>query len=73
MQMVGIHPAAIFGCGVFVIGWLLPVVLGFTVVREDAERHGQPGWLWGLLTIPFGWLAILIYAIMRAALGGPRV
>ncbi len=44
MRVIGIHPASIlFGCGFFIIGWLLPVILGFTVVRADADRHGQPG------------------------------
>jgi len=41
-------------------------------VRADANRHGQPGWLWAVLTIPFGWLAILIYVAIRAATGGAR-
>lgn len=43
-----------------------PVVFGFTLVRIDANDRGQPGWLWALLTIPFGWLAILAYLITRA-------
>ena len=32
----------------------------------DANRRGQPGWLWGVLAIPFGWLAILAYVVTRA-------
>jgi hypothetical protein len=50
---------------------LLPIILGFTVVRADANRLGEPGWVWALLTIPLGWLAILAYVVMRALL--PRV
>ncbi len=56
-----------------VIAWLLPVVLGFTVVRSDAERQGQPGWLWAILTIPFSWLTLLIYVAIRAATTSARV
>jgi hypothetical protein len=41
-------------------------VLGFTFVRADADRLGQPGWLWALITIPLGWLALLAYLIVRA-------
>jgi hypothetical protein len=41
------------------------VVNGFTYVRTDANRHGQPGWLWGVLAIPLGWPAILPYVITR--------
>lgn len=68
----GIHPAELFGCFLFIAGWLLPIVLGFTMLRADADRRGQPGWLWAVLTIPFGWLAILIYVAIRAAAGGAR-
>jgi hypothetical protein len=46
--------------------WIVPVVIGFTYVRADANRQGQPGWLWGVLAIPFGWLAILAYVVTRA-------
>lgn len=49
---------------------LLPVILGFTVIRVDANRHGQPGWLWALLTIPLNWLAVLAYLVVRALTGG---
>lgn len=45
---------------------IAPIVLGFTVVRRDANRVGQPGWLWAILTIPFGWLALLVYGVVRA-------
>ncbi len=55
---------------IFFAIWLLPIILGFTVVRADANRHGQPGWLWAVLTIPFSWLTILIYVAIRAATSG---
>lgn len=51
---------------VLVCVFFVPIVLGFTVVRGDANRLGQPGWLWAMLTIPFGWLALLVYSIARA-------
>lgn len=50
---------------VFAIIVLLPIILGFTYVRSDANRVGQPGWLWAVLTIPLGWLALLVYAVLR--------
>ena len=53
---------------VLILAFLLPIVLGFTVVRADANRAGQPGWIWGVLTIPLGWLTILAYVIVRALL-----
>lgn len=43
-----------------------PIVFGFTLVLVDANDRGQPGWLWALLTIPFGWLTILAYVVVRA-------
>jgi hypothetical protein len=46
--------------------WIAPIVIGFTYVRADANRRGQPGWLWGVLAIPLGWLAILAYVVTRA-------
>ena len=45
---------------------VLPWIIGFTFVRADADRRGQPGWLWAVLTLPLGWLAILGYLIVRA-------
>jgi len=51
---------------VWLAAFLLPIVLGFTFVRADADRLGQPGWLWALITIPLGWLALLAYLIVRA-------
>lgn len=43
---------------------LVPIVFGFTVILVDANDRGKPGWVWALLTIPFGWLAILAYLAM---------
>lgn len=50
------------------VTFLLPIILGFTVIRTDANRLGEPGWVWALLTIPLGWLAILAYVVVRALL-----
>jgi hypothetical protein len=44
----------------------IPCIIGVTYVRTDADRRGQPGWLWALLTIPLGWIAILGYVIVRS-------
>lgn len=51
---------------IFFVLLLLPWILGFTFVRADANRHGQPGWLWAVLTLPLGWIAILGYVVVRA-------
>ncbi|HZC06620.1 MAG TPA: hypothetical protein VE338_13375 [Ktedonobacterales bacterium] len=48
--------------------FLLPIIIGFTAVRRDANRLGEPGWIWALLTIPLGWLTILAYVVTRALL-----
>jgi len=48
--------------------FLLPVILGFTVVRSDANRIGERGLIWALLTIPLGWLTILAYMVVRSLL-----
>ena len=64
---VGMNPVALtMQLIVLICIFIAPIVLGFTVVRSDANRHGQPGWLWGVLTIPFGWLALLVYGVVRA-------
>ena len=61
----GVNPEALIVQLIAAIVILLPIVLGFTLVRSDANRIGQPGWLWALLTIPLGWLALLVYAVVR--------
>lgn len=66
MMPFGVH---IFSALFLLIVFLLPIILGFTYVRRDADRRGQPGILWALLTIPFGWLALLIYAVVSAMTG----
>ena len=45
---------------------VVPWFVGFTSVRTDADRRGQPGWLWALLTLPLGWITILGYVIVRS-------
>jgi hypothetical protein len=54
----------------FVLLFVIPWIIGLTYVRRDANRRGQPGWLWALVTFPFGWLAVLAYLLVRAV--GPR-
>ena len=44
----------------------LPVLIGFLWIWRDANRRGQPGWLWALATIPLNWLAVLAYIVVRA-------
>ncbi len=70
--MVSVNPFALGAQVLFLIIplclFLLPIILGFTVVRNDANRLGEQGWVWALLTIPLGWLTILAYMIVRALL-----
>ncbi len=70
--MFGMHWELAIPCGFFLIGWLIPIIVGFTMVRQDADRLGQPGILWAALTIPFGWLAILAYVIVHAVITQER-
>lgn len=65
MYMVNNIFYVIFRFAFFAIVFLLPIIIGFTAVRSDANRLGQPGWLWAVLSIPLGWLALLVYAILR--------
>jgi hypothetical protein len=51
---------------IFLAMYLIPIILGFTWIRLDADRSGQPGGLWAVLTIPFGWLTVLVYVAIRA-------
>lgn len=64
--MVGIHFFDIFSLLIVLALVVLPWVLGFAVVLPDANRRGQPGMLWALLTIPLGWFAVLGYLIVRS-------
>ncbi|MGO8949554.1 MAG: hypothetical protein ACLQUY_18265 [Ktedonobacterales bacterium] len=49
-----------------IILYAIPIILGFTWIRLDANRWGQPGIIWAILTIPFGWVAVLVYVVIRA-------
>jgi ethanolamine transporter EutH len=49
-----------------IIVYVIPITLGFTSIRKDADRSGQPGIMWAILTIPLGWLAVLVYIAIRA-------
>jgi hypothetical protein len=51
--------------------WGLPLIIGFRYIRPDAGSIGQPGIIWALLTIPFSWLAILLYVVVRMLRGAP--
>lgn len=65
MQVVGFHnPFLLFGC-VSLLFAIIPWVVGFALILPDANRRGQPGLLWALLTLPLGWLAVLGYLIVR--------
>lgn len=46
--------------------FLLPLYIGIVWIRPDANRRGQPGWLWAFVTLPLGWIAILAYLVIRA-------
>lgn len=62
MMMVGFHWYQLVVLFVIVAP---PIVVGFAWILPDANRRSMPGWLWALLTIPFGWLSVLAYAIVR--------
>jgi hypothetical protein len=69
METVGINAGSLIAQFIaLVVIFLLPIILGFTVVRADARRLGEPGWVWALMTIPLGWLTILAYIVVRALL-----
>jgi hypothetical protein len=51
--------------------WGLPLIIDFRYVRPDADSLGQPGIIWALLSIPFSWLAILLYVVVRMLRGAP--
>lgn len=60
--MAGIHWEEIF---LLLVSPLIPLIIGIVWMAPDARRRGQPGWLWALLTIPFGWITVLLYAVLR--------
>ncbi len=45
--------------------FLAPPFIGFGYIRFDADRNGQPGWLWAIATLALSWLAVLAYLIVR--------
>lgn len=49
-----------------IVTFAIPVLIGFLWIWRDANRRGQPGLLWALLTLPLSWLAILAYVVVRA-------
>jgi hypothetical protein len=59
---VGFRPIDFIILLVVVVPWLI----GFGYVLPDADRRGQPGWLWAVLTIPLGWIALLAYLVVRS-------
>ena len=46
--------------------FVVPILFGFAWMRIDADHYRQPGVLWALLTIPLGWLTVLVYLAMRS-------
>ena len=66
MHMVGFHWFDLFPLCTAVVIILIPLVIGFAWIRPDADRRGQPGWLWAVLTLPLSWLAVLAYLVVRA-------
>ncbi|HEV7215454.1 MAG TPA: hypothetical protein VGP33_10055 [Chloroflexota bacterium] len=55
------RPEACF-CGLL---YFLPFIIGVGWVMPDANRRGQPGWLWAALTLPLSWVALLAYVVVR--------
>ena len=50
---------------IIVVMLITPIAIGFAWILPDANRRGQPGALWAILTLPLGWLAVLGYLIAR--------
>lgn len=63
--MIGFRPVDIIML-LWVIFLIIPWIIGFAYVLPDANRRGQPGWLWAVLTLPLGWIALLAYLIVRS-------
>lgn len=66
------HWAELIPCIWFMMLAIIPWIIGFTWLRDDANRHGHPGIIWATLTIPFGWLAVLVYLVVRATAASNR-
>jgi hypothetical protein len=62
---IALRPEILFLPAFFIIVYLIPIIVGFTWIRVDADRSGQPGILWAVLSIPFGWLSVLVYLALR--------
>jgi hypothetical protein len=71
MPFAGFHAYDLIVLIALAFIWLLPLAIGFLYVRQDADRMGQPGIVWALLTIPLGWLAIILYLVARMIRGVP--
>ncbi|HEX6797066.1 MAG TPA: hypothetical protein VF116_05040 [Ktedonobacterales bacterium] len=54
-----------------ILAVVVPVLIGFAWIWRDANRRGQPGLLWALLTLPLSWLAVLAYVFVRALQSPP--
>lgn len=66
MTAIGFHyQDLLIGCPLLLFA-VIPWIVGFTWILPDANRRGQPGLLWAVLTVPLGWLAVLGYLIARA-------
>ncbi|HKV85462.1 MAG TPA: hypothetical protein VJN88_12960 [Ktedonobacterales bacterium] len=52
----------LYVCGLL---FFLPFIIGVGWVMPDANRRGQPGWLWAALTLPLSWVALLVYVVVR--------
>lgn len=45
--------------------FVVPVLAGALWIWRDANRRGQPGVIWALLTLPLGWFTVLAYLVVR--------
>jgi len=61
--MIGFHWFELFPV---LLGFVLPWIIGFAYILPDANRRGQPGLLWAVLTLPLGWITVLAYLIVRS-------
>lgn len=66
MPAFGFNGFALISQAIILFIILGPIIVGVAFIRGDADRHGQPGWLWALLTLPLSWLAVLAYLVVRA-------
>jgi hypothetical protein len=64
--VVGLHAPELLILLILLLVLAAPWVVGFAWMLPDANRRGQPGVLWALVTIPLSWVAVLAYLIVRA-------